>query len=283
MPYQEALGNGSDTNNNQLDEVDSSSWLTDNKTYNKGKTVLLVEDNRQLRNYIQFILQEQFNVIATENGQVALNWLTDESTPEPHTIISDIMMPVMDGFELLTQLKNTDKFRHIPVLMLTARSNMDDKLKALTIGVDDYILKPFQEEELIVRINNLMKNRPTSELSLDKVMKKDKDVSNKAIPKPSISASDIKWLEQIEKRFREDISNSKIKIEILAEELNMSRSQFQRRIKKITGLTPIHYFREIRLQAARQLLENGEVRTVNEVTYAVGFDTPQYLSKLYYS
>jgi signal transduction histidine kinase/DNA-binding response OmpR family regulator/ligand-binding sensor domain-containing protein len=283
MPYQEALGGVSIiqefSNSKMLTEVDSSNWIQNSPT-SKDRTILLVEDNKQLRNYIQLILQEHFNVIATQNGQQALDWLQNEDTIEPDAIISDIMMPVLDGFELLKHLKSSDIYRHIPVLMLTARSSMDDKLKALTIGVDDYILKPFLEEELIIRVNNLIKNL-TTKSSITPSPSNKKSFNSEAKPKSTVSASDVKWLQQIEERFRKDISSSKIKVELLADELNMSRSQFQRRIKKITGLSPVQYFREIKLQTARQLLEQGEVQTLNEVAYAIGFDTPQYFSKLY--
>ena len=203
----------------------------------------------------------------------------------PSAVISDIMMPEMDGFELLEHLKASDKWRHIPVVMLTARSNIQDKLQALRIGVDDYILKPFQEEELLARIDNLIKNA-ANRVVVGEMEHKTKVVQSNPIDKkdaqPTISQADIKWLAKAEKRIKEEISNTQFNIESLAAELNISRSQIQRRIKKTTGLSPTKYFREIKLQAAREILENGEVQTVNEVAYAVGFDTTHYFSKLYH-
>ena len=251
-------------------------------------TILLVEDNPQLRNYIQIILQEKYNVVTAENGKMALDILNDSSSEAtvyglPSAVISDIMMPVMDGFELLKQLKSSDAFDHIPVVMLTARSNIKDKLNALRIGVDDYILKPFQEEELLARIDNLImnaKSRVITETNGPSTNKKGKSTTNR------ITEADHKWLEQIEKRLKEEISNSKfnvetLNVETLSEEMGISRSKLQRRIKKITGLTPVQYFRDIKLQAARELLESQQVQTINEVAYAVGFDTPAYFSKVF--
>ena len=265
-------------------------------------TILLVEDNPQLRNYIQLILQEKYNVVTAENGKQALLQLgitnyelgidaNSEAIPNysdkpherssqfliPNLIISDIMMPFMDGFELLEQLKASDQFRHIPVVMLTARSNAQDKLKALRIGVDDYILKPFNEDELTARIDNLIKNATSRTV----ISQNESESKSKKATTPTISAADLKWLESVEKHLKVEISNSKFNIDSLALVMQMSRSHLHRRIKSITGLPPNKYFREIKLQAAREILENGEVQTVGEVCYAVGFDTPKYFSKVF--
>ena len=279
----------------ELTFIDNEQWAIDNEdksgllnfqslvnvenTSNTNKpTILLVEDNTQLRNYIQLILQERYNVITAENGKEALEAIKPSSKQTIQLILSDIMMPVMDGFELLDQLKSSDTFCHIPVVMLTARSNAKDKLKALRIGVDDYILKPFQEEELMARIDNLIvnaKNRVVKEVATQAIIKKEQETST------TITAVDIEWLEQIEKRLKKEISNSKFNVESLSTEFNISRSKLQRRIKKMTGLTPVQYLRDIKLQAARELLENKQVQTINEVAYAVGFDTPAYFTKIF--
>ncbi|MBK9335630.1 MAG: response regulator [Lewinellaceae bacterium] len=131
------------------------------------KTILLVEDNDSLRDYVQSILSEKYQVVTAENGKVALDLLAPTLQPpnqkpsnpiQPDLIISDIMMPVMDGFQLLEKLKGDDRWRHIPVVMLTARADLRDKLRALRIGVDDYLLKPFEEDELLARVENLLQN-----------------------------------------------------------------------------------------------------------------------------
>ncbi len=245
-------------------------------------TILLVEDNTQLRNYIQLILQEKYNIITAENGKRALELLQSQPSEAsmirlPSTVISDIMMPVMDGFELLEKLKTSDEYRHIPVVMLTARSNAKDKLKALRIGVDDYILKPFDEEELITRIDNLIRNGRERGVNIANVKEKIA-VTNIEI---AISSADMTWLKKAEKQLQQEVNNSKFNIDSLAEMMQLSRSHLHRKIKTITGLTPNKYFREIKLQTAREILEKGEVQTVNEVCYAVGFDTPKYFSKVY--
>jgi signal transduction histidine kinase/DNA-binding response OmpR family regulator/streptogramin lyase len=268
MPFVEAVASS------QLPVLSSESSFQNVLRFKKAQpstdksTILLVEDNPQLRNYIQLILQEKYNVITAENGRDALEQL---ATRNPQLVISDIMMPIMDGFELLEQLKTNDQFRHLPVIMLTARSNANDKLKALRIGVDDYILKPFNEDELTARIDNLIQNA-ASRTAVNE---------NKKATPPTVSAADLKWLEGVEKHLKAEISNSKFNIDSLALVMQMSRSHLHRRIKLITGLPPNKYFREIKLQAAREILEKGEARTVSEICYAVGFDTPKYFSKVF--
>ena len=147
-----------------------------NDSKSNRSTILVVEDNHSLREYIQLILKAEYNVIVAENGQVALEYLKARGTTDdenlienpipsrdillhsPSLIVSDIMMPIMDGYQFLEKVKNDDNYRHLPFIMLTARADIQDKLKALRIGVDDYLLKPFEEEELLVRIKNLLNN-----------------------------------------------------------------------------------------------------------------------------
>lgn len=236
------------------------------------ETILIVEDNPQLRSYLALILSTSYQILTANNGKMALEKLADT---ECQLIISDIMMPIMDGFELLEKLKTSDKYCHLPIIMLTAKGQMHDKLHALRIGVDDYLLKPFVEEELLIRIWNLLTNKRNRHLP---EITEDREMLPETAP---ISNMDLKWLEEVEVILQKELSNSNFTFEQLANQLFISRRQFQRRLKKITGLPPNKYFREIRLQSARALIESGEVRTISEVAYAVGFDTPKYFSKLY--
>lgn len=234
--------------------------------------ILVVEDNPQLNNYLRLILSEHYQVIPAKNGQEALEKL---ATNNCQLILSDIMMPVMDGFELLQQLKSSENYCHLPVIMLTAKGDLQDKLKALRIGVDDYLIKPFVEEELLIRIQNLLQNRQNRQVGEVATSKeKMEEIS-------TTSKSDLLWLEEVEILLKKEMTNRGFHFDLLANQLFISRSQLQRRIKKVTGLTPNKYFREIRLQSARTLLESGKVRTVSEAAYAVGFETPKYFSKIY--
>jgi signal transduction histidine kinase/DNA-binding response OmpR family regulator/ligand-binding sensor domain-containing protein len=288
MPYQEYLGMIEPSSELITIAPETFSIIEKKKNNKNNPTILLVEDNAELRQYIQTILANNYHVVTAENGKIALEWLEKPSTacPEnsvdnhqPSVIISDIMMPIMDGFELLETLKLSKKWRHIPVIMLTARSNMKAKLKALRIGVDDYMLKPFDEEELLTRIENLLERYEERQLAANINEKLPKITNEKSTI--AISENDTKWLEQLEFDIQSEINNTQFSIYNLAIELNLSERQFQRKVKKLTGLTPNKYLREIKLQAAREILEASEIQTVNEVAYAVGFDTPKYFSKIY--
>ncbi|MEM6376836.1 MAG: tetratricopeptide repeat protein [Bacteroidota bacterium] len=234
--------------------------------------ILVVEDNPQLRNYLTLLLDDQYEVISAKNGLDALEKLPNSNC---ELIISDIMMPQMDGFELLEALKSHHDYRHLPVVMLTARDQMADKLKTLRIGVDDYLTKPFIEEELLVRVQNLLNNynnrsiEPESETGIN-------------IPVlGKVSALDLEWLEKLESLLKQEIANPNFNLDQAENLLFVSRSQLQRRVKKITGLTPNQYFREIKLHVAKAHLESKQFKTVNEVATAVGFGTAKYFSKIY--
>lgn len=263
-------------------------------------TILLVEDNPELQEYIQAILSEHYQVKTAENGAVALQLLgidrgesgvkSDLKTPPPSLltpdlIISDIMMPVMDGLELLETIKKTTAYRHIPMVMLTARQGMEAKLSALQLGVDDYITKPFDEDELLIRIQNLLHNQREriAFLAQEQAAKAPSTANSEENPLvPHISENDQQWLTALETLVTDNLGNSQFTLATCAEQFFVSERQLQRRIKKCTGLSFVKYLRLARLQKARQLLESGSVSTMAEVAFAVGFETPAYFSKVFY-
>lgn len=254
-------------------------------THNSDRpTILIVEDNADLRTYMQLLLSEKYNVLLAENGQVALERLTggDEQSGELsppfkgsidpcQLIISDIMMPVMDGMTLLKKLKQADKFRHIPVVLLTAQKHTAVKIDALRIGVDDYLTKPFLAEELLARVDNLIENT-TQRLQ----------TTVETPPEtPKISAHDMKWLKTIEQKILENLGNSQFKLNDLAAVLLITPRSLQQRVKTLTGQTPKKYQRSIQLNYARTKLKSGEIKTVSELSYQLGFEDQHYFSKLY--
>jgi len=237
--------------------------------------LLLVEDNIDMQFYIRELLEPNYEVITATDGARALELIREEGI-RPDLIISDLMMPGMDGFTLLHHLKQDEYLAAIPTVMLTARSDQQDRLQALTMGVDDYLTKPFSPVELQIRIHNLLQFSQKRKSSLVLAGTDAKDV-NPIVLKPS----DRTWLKEVEELLRQEISNAKFANSDLAEAMNISERQLSRRIKQLTGLSPKRYLREIRLQNARQLLEKGEVATVSEASYEVGFETPDYFSKLF--
>lgn len=233
-------------------------------------TILVVEDNPELQDYMRLILAEKYNVITAGNGQEALQKLASSTTGRVGVgaILSDLMMPVMDGFQLLEKLKSDDATRHIPVVMLTARAEARDKLKALRIGVDDYLTKPFDEEELLVRIENLLNNQAA----------RFQDVPGEAAAL-AMSAADREWLERFEAFVQKNLSNSILSIPMLADEFAMSESTLLRQLRRLTGLTPVQYLQEVRLDKARQLLEDRTYDSVARVAAEAGYSDARGFSR----
>lgn len=250
----------------------------------KKSTILLVEDNNDMRAFVESLLVENFEVIRAENGLLALAELQKEDQ-NIDLILSDIMMPQMDGFELLQAIKEHDLWQRIPVVMLTAKAQEKDKLQALRWGVDDYITKPFSKSELLVRIQNLLYNYQQRKAwqaeekiaePIDQVKKEEGSTKT-----DSIAVVDQEWIDELEGIIKQELNNEQFTVASLSNKLNMSKRQLERRIKKIIGLSPAKYIREIRLQVARSYFEDGNFRSVSEVSYAVGFLKTQYFSKLY--
>ncbi|MFK8006739.1 MAG: ATP-binding protein [Saprospiraceae bacterium] len=242
---------------------------------NSKINILIVEDNTQMRVFIQNLLHSNANTFLAANGKDALNILKNEEI-DIHLIISDVMMPEMDGFTLLKKLKSSEKWQLIPVIMLTALSNTSDKLKAITIGVDDYLIKPFEADELIARVNTLLQNTEQRKSISTKI-----EMDKKEKKLPPLESADLKWLKKLETIAFEKATKPNFNVSQLAFEMAIGERQFNRRLKKITGLTPGNYLKEIKLQKARQLLENKVYSTIAEVAYSIGFSTPEYFSKIF--
>lgn len=270
---------------NQLEAYKQTNTIQAQPT--SAATILLVEDNHDLRYFIQSLLSEKYKVITAENGKIGLEKLT---TLPCQLIISDVMMPIMDGYEFLKKVKADERYHQIPVIMLTARSAFDDKMKALRIGVDDYLTKPFQEEELFVRIENLLKNAQNRKTAIEMTAETEEDIlatepdtahfktphSPKTIT-PEMQA----WLAELETKLLEKIEDNSYTVDQLAADMAISKRQLGRRIKELVGLTPKQYIAIIRFTKARELLENKTYPTVKAVALSVGFKDVSYFSRQY--
>jgi len=243
-----------------------------NKTDTNLPTIMIVEDNRSLQEYIKSLLSPFYQVVTAENGQKALEKLEDTKN-QPSLILSDVMMPVMDGFQFLKELKSKDNLRHLPVVMLTARADIQDKLRALRTGVDDYLLKPFEEEELLVRIENLLDNQVARKVEIVK------EKPQKATF--TISAKDKIWLEEFETYVKENLTSHLLTVPNLARNFAMSESSLLRQLKSLTGLSPIKYLQEVRLEKARILLEKGTFESIARVANEVGYSDARTFSRSY--
>ena len=233
-----------------------------NAKYTKysGSNILVVEDNDELREYYKIILAD-YKITTCEHGQQAIDFLKANNSL-PQLIISDLMMPVMDGMEFLKRVKKNEVWRNIPMIMLTAKTNRLTKLKALRIGIDDYLTKPFDEEELQARIGNLMERYTNRSL-----IAKQEQPTNKLI----ISNEESHWLEALETFILDNISSDLLSVHFIASKFNMSESSLLRRLKRITGMTPAKYLQEHKLNYSRSLLEQQKYATVAEVAFHIGY------------
>jgi signal transduction histidine kinase/DNA-binding response OmpR family regulator len=229
--------------------------------------LLLVEDNEDLQRYIKFILEKNYRITTANNGKLAVDFLnTCEAENLPSLILSDIMMPEMDGFQLLAYLKNTPEFRQIPVIILTARAGTDDRLRALRIGVDDYLTKPFLETELCARIENLLKNAE---------VRHENQLNHTEI----ISEIPESWLQVLEKIIRNNLQEPTFSVDFLAEEFGYTRQTLNKNLKAAIGLTTTEYIKEVRLNLARELLVENANLTVKEVAEVIGVSNVKYFSR----
>lgn len=240
--------------------------------------ILVVEDNPDMQQLTRSLLDDQYNCQIANNGAEAWDWLNNGQiqTDDLDLILSDIMMPKMDGYALLERLKKHPDWRQKPVVMLTARANEEDKLQALRLGVDDYLLKPFSAEELLARVANRINNYRQRQLFLQK------EKAAVAVRFEAVESADQRWLQELEKTALTALEKKlNLTADYLAAELHVSNSQLYRRIKSLTGLTTKKYILEIKLQKARHLFENKAFGTIAEVSYACGFNTPGYFTTLY--
>ncbi len=247
--------------------------------------ILVAEDHPDMQLFIQQILSPYFKVSLVDHGAQALQ-LLEQQPDDVDLILSDYMMPEMDGIQFLSTVKQDPRFQHLPCVLLTARSSSEDRITGFRIGIDDYITKPFSPEELIVRLQNLLLNAQNRQKIVSEMHNNighDNTEITEWIIKPieEHSEEELIWLQQVEELVLEHYVNSDFSVEWLAAQLHISARQLQRQLQKLTGLTPRKYITEIRMQQARALLEQKKYSTVAQVMYAVGFQSSSYFAQKY--
>lgn len=238
-------------------------------------TVLIVDDNADMRAYLRTLLLDRYYVIETADGQSGLK-LAVESVPD--IVVSDVMMPVMDGLAFCTRLKQHEATSHIPVLLLTARSSEQQHIEGLQTGADIYMTKPFSADLLLANIASLLANRQKLR-QLFKTQNLNTTPSQHLTTQNSPSP-DRRFLDTFLKAMEKHMSNTNLKIEDLGDEVGLSRVQLYRKVKALTGMTPVEILRETRLKHAMQLLKTTD-KTVSEIANEVGFATPGYFSSCF--
>lgn len=232
--------------------------------------VLVVEDQPELRRFIVQNLGNEYRYAEASNGKDGLK-LAEELVPD--MIISDVMMPDVDGIELCKTLKNNRATSHIPIILLTAKAEQKDKLIGLETGADEYLTKPFSLAELKLRVRNILNFK---ELLREKF---EGNVIPSAEDTPELNSHDRKFVDDLTKTVEENLSNTQFGISILAEAVFLSVSQLSRKLKTITGKTPAEFIRNVRLQQAFEMLKDGS--SVTDVSWAIGFEDSVYFSKVF--
>lgn len=242
-------------------------------------TILVVEDNPDMRAFVAQLLQERYKTVLTaQNGAEGLAKLKKYGT-KIHLIVSDVMMPEVDGITMLKTIKSNSAWNGIPVIMLTALAAERDKLTALTIGVDDYLTKPFSVSELLVRVQNLLYNYH-QRLAITKEEAAEADET--ALEQTTSSSKiDKEWIAKIETFIQESIVKEAVNVDSLSKFVLLSKRQLTRKLKALTGLTPAKFIREVQLQMSRKDLESGNFISVSEVAYNNGFDNPNNFSTMF--
>lgn len=252
-------------------EENSCGWeQEETDTKEKKPMILVVEDNPDMLAFIRKQLTTEYSVLTAMNGIEALAVLDNHYV---NLVVSDVMMPQMDGFELCKTIKLDLSYSHIPVVLLTAKTNIQSKIEGLELGADAYIEKPFSVEYLLANISSLIHNRE----KLRQTFAKSPFVAANTM---ALTKADEEFIWKLNDIIQANLHNSEFSMEDMADALKMSRSSFYRKIKGVLDLSPNEYLRLERLKQAAQLLKEGKSR-VNEICYTVGFNSPSYFSKCF--
>lgn len=244
--------------------------LEESKKSGKKRTIMIVEDNEDLRFYLKDNLKGQYHVEEAANGKEGWEKI---KLLNPDLVVSDIMMPLMDGVELARKIKTEMLTAHIPVILLTAMGSEEKQLEGLKAGVNDYITKPFTFEILASRIRNLI----AQQTLLQKRFQKQIEVNPAEV---TVTSVDEKFLQQALNVVEKQIDNPDFSVEDLSRDMHMSRVTLYRKVLSLTGKTPIEFIRSIRLKRAAQLLKKSGM-TVSEIAYEVGFNNPKHFTKFF--
>lgn len=233
------------------------------------KSILLVDDNKELLKFLCDIFKDKYRILSAENGEIALEIANKEY---PDLIISDIMMPKMDGYEFCRRIKNEFTTCHIPIILLTAKTGSEDKLEGYEVGADFYIEKPFDARILEMQVQNIIKTR----LNNIGLLKNDQQES---VPTELLNERDFSFVKKLNNLIHENMDNQFFSISDVTKSLNVSRTLLHMKCKKLIDTSVTDYIREIRMHKAKKLLTAGH--NISETAYAVGFSDPGYFSKVF--
>ena len=258
---------------NESFAIDLDDETTDekiSKERSKSPVLLIVDDNEDIRTFIKQVLGEEYTIHEAENGQEGLE-IAKKTIP--NIIVTDLMMPIMDGLQLCEKLKTTKTTSHIPVIILTAKLSQESELEGLQHGADDYIRKPFDVELLHLKLKNILEHREQLRLRFNReITLQPKEVT--------VTSSDERFLQQAIEIVEKHMMNTDFSVEMLVKGMGHSRSNLYLKFKEITGLSSSEFIRNIRLKRAVQLFESSDL-SVKEIMYMTGFNTASYFAKCF--
>jgi DNA-binding response OmpR family regulator len=238
----------------------------------KSAKILVVDDNMDVRTYLSGLLYNEYEIEEASDGEEGL---VAARRINPDLIISDVMMPKIDGMSFCRELKNDLEISHIPVILLTARADQEDKLRGLETGADDYIAKPFEAKELCLKVKNIIdQHRRMRQKFRQEYFLNPQEIT--------VSAIDQKFLSNLISTIENEIQNPEFKTDQLAASLHVSRPTLNRKIKVLTDMSPSAFIRVLRLNKAKQLLQNG-FGNITEVAFEVGFSSSSHFTRSYKS
>lgn len=240
------------------------------------ENILIVEDNDDLRDFLVSILKNEYRVMQAGDGERGLEIAATEM---PDFIITDVTMPVMDGLTMVRRIKQNADICHIPIIVLSAKASLEDRLHGLEEGIDDYITKPFSAIYLKSRVSNIIRQRHMLQQAYVEQIKTE-DTKTYKLEAPQIVDADNEMMKRLLAYLEEHINDPSLKIDDLADAVNLGRSVFYGKIKSIVGMTPVDFVRHIRMQRAEELITNSSY-PFSQIAYMVGFSDPKYFSKCF--
>jgi DNA-binding response OmpR family regulator len=234
-------------------------------------SILVVEDNAALRNFIASGFLDEFTVFTAQQGEEGFEKAIEHM---PDLIISDVMMPKLNGLELTDKIKADIRTSHIPIILLTAKADDQSRMEGLKMGADDYLAKPFSMEELQIRVRNTMQQRKRLAAKLKNGLN---DIQHD-ISKTQEPSLDDKFITRVRTVVAQNIGNSSFSVEILAAEMNLSRAQLFRKLKALINTSPSDFINDLRLHRAAELIR-AKADNVAQIGYSVGFNEQSYFAK----
>ena len=234
--------------------------------------IILVEDNDDVRIYLKSLLSESYNVVTCSDGKEGIEMIR---TMIPDLVVSDVMMPKKDGFAMCHDLKSDPLLWHIPVILLTAKADLDSSIKGLKEGAEAYVSKPFDPNYLMATIKSLLDNRARFQRRVLNLTSSSIDGAD-----VDLNGQDNDYLRKIQQIIDVNLVDENFNVERLAAEVGNSYSTLYAKIKAITGSSPQIYLNTYRMNVAREMLSEGK-QTVSEVAYSVGYSSPSNFSRAF--